>query len=542
MIFSVNEAFVDPSATSFDLLKESSGNNELEVKLASYMFLNTQSLERLSTSACIEAYAQVYQVAHGNLLLVAPNNRGNFTQDPAAEYEDVIPPGYYGDRRFEAFRWVCGDRASDCKLHISTLQREAATWQPFGYPVEYCLSERIEQHCHLEYSAHILLIVGFMGILKFATMLYVTIGIHDTPLLTIGDAVASFLTIPDGNTKHLCLLDKSLKGYKAGTIGRMRGQARCGLDGAARPPIAFHYRRKYRFSAASIPRLLIFGTTFAGALTMNILFFVGAFRNSNLSFRQAWNSGFGKPSPGSILDWHSGTHSDSKTWARQSTMDLMQAIIVSNIPQIILSFLYLNYNGLMTVMSLAREWARFSVRRNGLRVSTTRKGAQRSTYFLQLPYRFGLPLLVLTGLLHWLLSQSIFLTYLQPVELVSPFLDPDYAAAHPDDIRYPYDYQTPEISQGFSTIASFVTMIVLTILLLWITVVGFMRLPSSMPVVSSYSAAIAAACHTTPEELGQDTAEAEIMWGETSDVGSGIGHCAFSMHEVREPQEGRLYA
>jgi len=35
-------------------------------------------------------------------------------------------------------------------------------------------------------------------------------------------------------------------------------------------------------------------------------------------------------------------------------------------------------------------------------------GNQRSTYFLHLPCRFGLPLVLFSGILHWLASQSMF--------------------------------------------------------------------------------------------------------------------------------------
>lgn len=42
--------------------------------------------------------------------------------------------------------------------------------------------------------------------------------------------------------------------------------------------------------------------------------------------------------------------------------------------------------------------------RKGLRV-TQPHGYQRSSYFLQLPYRWSLPLIVISGTLHWLLSR-----------------------------------------------------------------------------------------------------------------------------------------
>lgn len=53
--------------------------------------------------------------------------------------------------------------------------------------------------------------------------------------------------------------------------------------------------------------------------------------------------------------------------------ELNSNIVVTEMPQILLSILYLNYNGLMAVASLAHEWPRYGIGRNGLRVCTTPK-------------------------------------------------------------------------------------------------------------------------------------------------------------------------
>ena len=73
-------------------------------------------------------------------------------------------------------------------------------------------------------------------------------------------------------------------------------------------------------------------------------------------------------------------------------------------------------NGLCTSMSLANEWSQLSVSsalksRAGaktLRCSNP-EGQQRATYFLQLPFRFAVPLISVAAIIHWLISQSIFL-------------------------------------------------------------------------------------------------------------------------------------
>lgn len=59
-------------------------------------------------------------------------------------------------------------------------------------------------------------------------------------------------------------------------------------------------------------------------------------------------------------------------------------------------------------MLMAEEWSGYVHERKPLRVSNP-SGSQRSTYRLQLPYRYGIPLLVLSGLLHWPVSQSLLI-------------------------------------------------------------------------------------------------------------------------------------
>jgi hypothetical protein len=87
--------------------------------------------------------------------------------------------------------------------------------------------------------------------------------------------------------------------------------------------------------------------------------------------------------------------------------------MIANSPQLVVSLIYLSYNATMTSMLLAHEWSGFSTRRKPLRVSTTLQGHQRSAYFLQLPYRYALPLLATSTLLHWLASESIFVVSVQ---------------------------------------------------------------------------------------------------------------------------------
>ena len=74
-------------------------------------------------------------------------------------------------------------------------------------------------------------------------------------------------------------------------------------------------------------------------------------------------------------------------------------MVLANIPQVLLSYLYLCFNALYTCMLVASEWAGYFYHRKPLRV-TSPTGQQRSSYWLQLPFTYAIPLTVASGLLH----------------------------------------------------------------------------------------------------------------------------------------------
>ncbi|KAF7516602.1 hypothetical protein PCG10_002055 [Penicillium crustosum] len=76
------------------------------------------------------------------------------------------------------------------------------------YNITGCLAIKAPEHCQLLYSPPICIIIMLTGCAKVAAMFIAArIGRgRSPPLLTIGDAVASFLTNPDPTTKGLCWL------------------------------------------------------------------------------------------------------------------------------------------------------------------------------------------------------------------------------------------------------------------------------------------------------------------------------------------------
>lgn len=199
----------------------------------------------------------------------------------------------------------------------------------------------------------------------------------------------------------------------------------------------------------------------------------------------------------------------------------MLTILIANSPQALLSFLFLTYNGLFTCMLLADEWTGYAHKRKPLRV-TSPVGEQRCTYRLQLPYRYGIPLLILSGTLHWLVSQSLFLARVTA-----------FTVDGAEDIYGSIS------TVGYSSIAIITVIIYGTIVVLLGIGMGFRRYKPGIPLVGSCSAAISAACHRPNEDV--DASRKGVMWGVVG-VENGVGHCCITSLEVETPVMGDLYA
>lgn len=90
-----------------------------------------------------------------------------------------------------------------------------------------------------------------------------------------------------------------------------------------------------------------------------------------------------------------------------SADNLIHSVLIANFPQLILSVSYFLYNGLFTRLCVEKEWKSYSLDYRPLRV-TDPKGDQESTYWLQLPYTYSVPLISISVILHWIVSNCLY--------------------------------------------------------------------------------------------------------------------------------------
>ncbi|KAL6719469.1 hypothetical protein ACLMJK_003709 [Lecanora helva] len=472
--------------------------------------------QRLDNKECIKAYGQQYVSAHGDLLAVSPDFN---SAEQALHISDISPSDLGSATSAAPYSWICTTTtpliATKCDLNV--IEKNAPDWTLLNathisdsasngdntlkkVSVDYCLSQPMEERCRLQFSVIIMSIVIFCNLVK-ATCMFLTFQYHQSqPLLTIGDAINSFLQQRDSTTENMCMATRNTF---------IEDQWRY-------VPSTWQPTRHQRFKAASARRWYISNLLCIATLIIAISLLSMGLNASSLSsksFSHLWSLGFGTVTTESMANWKNSSTGGG----------LILTIIVANLPQALLSFLFLTYNSLFTCMLLAEEWNGYAHERKTLRV-THPVAQQRSTYRLHLPYRYGIPLLILSGTLHWFVSQSLFLARV--------------TAFTPDGEE---DTQASISTIGYSCIAIITTIILGGIIIVLGIVIGFRKYKPGMPLAGSCSAAISAACHRPDGD--EDAERKKVMWGAVGPLNEeGIGHCSFTSWEVEPLIEGKRYS
>ncbi|KAI4107154.1 MAG: hypothetical protein LQ345_007158, partial [Seirophora villosa] len=357
----------------------------------------------------------------------------------------------------------CGRLAN---LPVTEQSQAVKDWNMGGYKIDYCLSSQrsTENLCSVEYSFSILLIVCIFNLLKCIGICYTAL-YHSTPddrpLANIGDAICSFLQDPDKTTRGMSLVSKE-------QIAKS--------DEIWRTPTAqmYQFRQPRWLYAVSWKRWsLCIGLTLATIITATIFLAAGITGLKNRNFptdvHSLMSMGFGAVHPKSLVGFITPS---------ASAKSLYLSVGFSNLWQFVISLLYLAYNAVLTAMLVANEWDEFGKTRKTLRL-TSPQGHQRSSYFISVPLKYGLPVLVAFGALHYTISQSVFLVYL--IRFLSNGVE---------DVGY------RSAASGYSCLAIITSLGLGFVLLLLLILAGFLgKYQNGTPLASTCSAAISAACH-----------------------------------------------
>ena len=474
---------------------------------------STHMLSNLTNEECMKTYFKDFVSSHGDVLAVS--STVNKTDSLLAIPFKAVPNINNDEHQLPPMAFICEDPIFFAdgssfyqETHACTLDAslpDAQNWKVSNYTIDYCLSQPVQEECKLQFSLVIMLIVIGCNATKCICMVYLAIGSKEEPLVTLGDSISSFLNRPDLTTKGFCL------------AGRDSFQT---TDWEARA-LTYNPKKRRWFRAATAQRwiittaILLLYIVAGGIILKYALHWTsrGTITIQSLSIKALWRLGFGAVAANSLLNWNIA-----------GGRALIFMAFVANTPQLLLSFVYISYNGLFTCMLRSQEWSRFARHRKTLRVSAP-EGQQRSTYRLQLPLSYGVPLLILSGFIHWVVSQCIFLVRIATYSTVTGKLVP----------------QLSKYSCGYSCIAIITAIFVGSLMLLALLANGFRRYEAGMPFVASSSLAISAACHPLAgTEEGSQLLP--LKWGAVGTNEGEVGHCSFSAEGVNRPTRGMLYA
>ena len=455
---------------------------------------NVSTWYNLSNDACIQAYFNDYMVGHGDVIAMTSNL--NATVPLLFVQQDSV-----------STTWMCS-AFPDSTCDVNQLQA-ASSWTLDDtaylgynntynqqYKVVYCLSQPVQGQCNVQLSLMIIAVVMICNAIKLCCMLVILWKKQSTPLVTIGDAIESFMLERDSTTRDMCWANKR-------TFTNQRWEQ------SARPWLK---QQHFWFASASARRWVVCNfCSITTIIVAGILLSMGLkeLYNSGSNFK---NSGFGSANTDMMVGWHRG-----------GTSGILFHALIANIPQLLLSFLFLTYNGLYTCMLLADEWSGYAHERKPLRVTQPR-GSQRSTYRLQLPYKYIIPLCIISTVLHWLVSRSLFLARVTTTYTTKGKEDADLSFS----------------AIGYSCIPLLVVIILVSVTVLAGILNGFRRYKPGIPLAGSCSAAISAACHLPEEDV--HASEKPVLWGVVSMNEGGVGHCSFTSLNAEAPVEGESYA
>lgn len=500
--------------------------NTSQILRSSY---SNNNLTRLDSATCINAYGpgNGFMSGYANLLAVTKEQPAGLNNSVllAFKYEGFVS-NYTGNR------WVCNSEHlinSGYNCNYKDIAKNAGNWSlgpiqsaanndySIGtgdkYAIDYCLAEptTLAGKCELQYSLVIMLCVLAANCIKFGCIVFTLVTNLDQVLATVGDAIASFIETPDPITAGRPFLSREQAlSFKIAEGGR------------AQPyhPVKLRWWRAPSWKRWFITLILCIVAIGTVASLLDIGN-TSLLANASGLYSSPYEVKFGAYSEYATINIFNFGSSPTAEMFDSNRM-LIAMVTLANLPQVIVSCLYFAINTVFTSMVSADEWARFITHRKALR-TTDPLGQQRSTYWLSLPWTYALPVAVASSILHWLISQSLFVSRTEVLNVEGT----------PEPLSY--------MNVGYNPLAILLSLFFGIGLLLALIATGFRRLAYGSALVGNNSLAIAAACHRTKDDFGAE--KKKVQWGAVrhEDEEGNPGHCCFSSEAVELPKWGDKY-
>lgn len=195
----------------------------IELGSTSWFALNSTSstlFQKLTDSKWMDIYNNKHISDHGDVYLVIDR----FAFDTVEPKSNMSMKDYWNgviagcnqtkirDFTYESPPWI------DYKQFTRLAGREVGddeTW-PVSAHVTHSFARIVESQSRIQLSLYFMVVVIIFNFIKLFIMLWVLINDDSEYIVTLGDAVASFLEYPDPTTNSMCMLGKEEMLWKIG--------------------------------------------------------------------------------------------------------------------------------------------------------------------------------------------------------------------------------------------------------------------------------------------------------------------------------------
>ncbi|KAK1654751.1 hypothetical protein BDP81DRAFT_402751 [Colletotrichum phormii] len=375
--------------------------------------------------------------------------------------------------------------------------------------VDYCLARPEDRNpCTVVLNGSLLGVIAILNLVSVSAIGAVYFFTGFEPLVTLGDALASFISQPDRTTRGICLLDKT--DVKQGRWGYPEAKYWTSRD---------HFW--FQTPGLTLWTLwLLTWATPAGLAAAALGVSLGKGPSSSLG-------AFGSALPHELYPLPNGG-------ARAGVA------IVAALPHLLLAALYLSTNALLSSYYLSHELSQYALPGISLplRVSSGRpRGTQTTSLYLTLPRPLSWLLLALFAALGLVLSNAV------------PMVSVDMRPATRDE-KFPMPINGIGFS-GVGLLAFLALMVVVAALVLGLGLRRADPSPTSVdgekagnPLVlqgGGCSAVITSRCHRPPSDVS--AAYKNVAWGVVDqDFETTFGHATFSSQAVSVLDPAKGYA
>jgi len=436
------------------------------------------TLVNLTATDCLGQFAGVFESDYQSVLLVTDVDSPNSALVQTAR----------ASTSFSRFRTIADSLAVVADIDARSVQ--------------FCLAQPADARaCRVSLNGSLLGIVSLLNLASVVCVAVVLFRPSFDPLVSLGDALRSFLRRPDPTTTDSCLLTK---------IDVWQG--RWGF----REPKYWIPHDLFWLRVPSFPRWCVVVFLWAALVALaatGLAFSVSADPTGRLS-------AFGAASSRTMFLLPSSTPASG-------------AALLASLPQLVLGALYLSTNSLVSAYYLSHESSLFALGEpRPLRVSSRPEGQQITSLFLTLPRPWSWFLAILFAAMAFVLSQSIFVVSIRLVDSASTTTTTASSSSAPS---------TSLVALGLSGTALLILLSLLLLLLIAVAAPAFRRAPPAtlanglavgnplaMP-GGSCSAVLSARCHPSTRERADRPWRRALVWGVVRGAaGMEAGHCAYS--------------